>query len=272
MLGFINKIICWNNKETAKHNKMSDIFVSDEEFEREDSDCEVHTFSFISDEEEEDPKEYRVLVLGEAGVGKTAFIRTLKERIAFEPKSFSKSNYVPTKTSCFEYIPETNTDMIVFDSAVEHAINKKYSKEVANFMIRPHLHKEEIFYLMEHRYMGQCNTLERRNVGRIKIVEMPSTTRNLNPNFERQFDKIVIMGDYHDITTLRSMKYWADLINAPKHKIIACVNKCDNPPISIPDDFQYRKERILRYFFENYNLEFMSVRTGANLEFIYKYL
>ena len=268
MLNFIHNYICGNNKEKV-HFKMSDEFVSDEE--EYQHDCEVNQFNFISDDEE-DPREYKVLVLGEAGVGKTTFIRALKEQIAFKSKTGLKSNYVPTKTQFLEYIPKTNTEFITFDSAVEHAINKKYNREVAHFMIRPHFHKDERFFLMEKVYMGQRNNLQKRNIGKIKIVEMPSTTRKFHPNFEFQFDKIVIIGDYHDITTLRSIKYWAELVNAPKSKIIACVNKCDISPISISDDFQPRKARILRHFFENFNLEFMSVKTGANLAFIYKYL
>jgi GTPase SAR1 family protein len=257
-------------------------------------------FDFISDDDE--PKEYKVLVLGESGVGKTSFINALhlfsfksptkcaemnetsaadcafeirncvKENIAIKKSSFSESVYFPTKTEFTEIIPETNTGLMIFDSVVEHTINKKYSKDVANFMMRPHFHKEEEFFLMEKKYMGQCNSLRKRDIGKIEITELPSTSRRFPPDFHHQFDKIIIMGDYHDITTLRSIQYWVELVKAPARKIIVCINKCDISPNDPSNDFQTRKAKILRHYFENYTLEFASVKTGANLMFLYKHL
>jgi GTPase SAR1 family protein len=257
-------------------------------------------FEFISDDDE--PKEYNVLVLGEAGVGKTAFINALhlfsfksptkwaemnetssadcafkmrngvKENTAIKKPSFSESVYIPTKREFTEIIPETDAGLIIFDSVAEHAINKKYNKEVANFMIRPHLDKESEFFLMEKKYMGQCNHLRKRDIGKIEITEMPPTIRRFPSDFHHQFDKIIIMGDYHDITTLRSIQLWAELVKAPARKIIVCVNKCDISPNDPANDLQSRKARILRHYFDNYNLEFASVKTGANLLFLYKYL
>lgn len=251
MLPFIHKYIC-SEPSKAIGTKM---------FEK---------FEFISDDDE--PKEYKVLVLGEAGVGKTAFINALKENIAIKKSSFSESVYIPTKTEFTEIIPETNTELIIFDSVVENSINKKYSKEVANFMIRPHFHKEEEFFLMEKKYMGQFNRLQKRNIGEIEITEMPSTNRSFPQQFHYQFDKIIIMGNYHDITTLRSIQFWAELVKTPASKLIVCVNKCDISPNDLENDFQSRKAKILRHFFDKCSLEFISVKTGANLMFLYKYL
>jgi len=255
MLRFISNYICSKNKDRPL--KIIDTNMTD-------------TFNFISDDDE--PKEYKVLVLGEAGVGKTTFIRALKENIAIQKTSFSESEYIPTKTEFTEYIPETSTSSMIFDSVVENTINKKYSKEVANFMIRAHLDKEEQFFLMEKKYMGQCNYLKKCNFGEIEIVEMPSTTRSFPLNFHYQFDKIIIMGNYHDITTLRSIQYWAELVKTPASKLIVCVNKCDVSPNDLVNDFQSRKAKVLRHFFDKCELEFISVKTGANLTFLYKHL
>jgi len=227
-------------------------------------------FEFVSDDDE--PNKYKVLVLGEKGVGKTTFIRALKENIAIKKTSFSESVYIPTNTEFNEFIPETNTGLMIFDSVVEHTINKKYSKEVANFIIRPHLDKEDEFFLIEKKYMVQYNHLQKRDIGEIEITEMPSMNRRFPPDFHHQFDKIIIMGDYHDITTLRSIQYWAELVKTPASKLIVCVNKCDISPRSFVNDFQLRKAQILRHFFDKCELEFISVKTGANLMFLYKYL
>ena len=251
MLPFIHKYIC------SEHSKSIDTKM----FER---------FDFVSDDDE--PKEYNVLVLGEAGVGKTAFINALKENIAIKKPSFSESVYIPTKREFTEIIPETDAGLIIFDSVVENAINKKYDKEIANFMIRSHFDKDSEFFLMEKKYMGKYNHLQKRDIGEIEITEIPSTTRRFPPDFHHQFDKIIIMGDYHDITTLRGIQYWAELVKTPASKLIVCVNKCDISPHSIVDDFQTRKAHILRHFFEKCALEFVSVKTGANLMFLYKYL
>ena len=248
MLPFIHKYICSERRDTTMFEK----------------------FNFISDDDE--PNEYKVLILGEAGVGKTAFINALKENVAIKKSSFSESVYIPTKREFTEIIPETDAGLMIFDSVAEHAINKKYSKEVANFMIRPHFHKEEEFFLTEKKYMGQCNNLRKRDIGKIEITEMPPTIRRFPADVHHQFDKIIIMGDYHDITTLRSIQYWSELVNAPARKIIVCVNKCDILPNDTENEFQSRKARILRHYFDNYSLEFVSVKTGANLLFLYKYL
>ena len=254
MLPFIHKFICSEHKDILKT-------IDTKMFEK---------FDFISDDEE--PKEYKVLVLGEAGVGKTAFINALKENIAIKKSSFSESVYIPTKREFTEIIPETDVGLMIFDSVVEHAINKKYDKEVANFMIRPHFHKEEEFFLMEKKCMGQYNHLRKSDIGKIEITEIPSTIRRLPPDFHHQFDKIIIMGDYHDITSLRSIQFWGELVKAPPRKVIVCVNKCDISPNDLVNDFQSRKAHILRHFFEKCALEFISVKTGANLLFLYKYL
>jgi GTPase SAR1 family protein len=231
-------------------------------------------FNFISDDDEDEDyqRQYKILVLGEAGVGKTSFIRALKEHIAFQRHSFLESEYHPTKSKFTEKIPETNTNSILCDSVLNHIENGRYNHEVARFIMKPHVYKEEEFFLIDRSDRIQTNIPASCNIGELEIVEMPSTTRSFPPNFEYQFDKIIIMCDYHDITTIRSIQYWVETIKTPASKLIVCVNMCDSPPISVANDFRSRKATILRHFFENCKLEFISVKTGANLAFLYKHL
>jgi GTPase SAR1 family protein len=229
-------------------------------------------FSFVSDDDDDYQHQYKILVLGEACVGKTKFIKALKEHIAFQTPSFSESEYIPTKYKFSEKIPETNTNSIICDSLMNYVENGMYNDEVARFIMKPHVYNNERFFLINKLDLFQTNILIDRNMGEIEIVEMPSTTRSVPPNFEYQFDKIIIMGDYHDITTLRSIQYWIELVKTQASKLIICINNCDKSPISFVDDLQSRKAKILRHFFENYKLEFISVKTGANLAFLYKHL
>lgn len=257
MLRFIKKYICCKSK---KHIEVIDSNMTE-------------LFHFISDDEDDDyQRQYKILVLGEAGVGKTTFIKALKKHIAFHTPSFSESEYNPTKYKFSEKIPETNTNSIICDSLMNYVENRMYSDEVAKFIMKPHLYNNERFFLISTSDILQTSIPINRNVGEIEIVEMSSTTRSFPPNFEYQFDKIIIMGDYHDITTLRSIQYWIELVKTQASKLIICINNCDKSPISFVDDLQSRKAKILKHFFENYKLEFISVKTGANLAFLYKHL
>ena len=221
-------------------------------------------------EEHESP--FKILILGEPGVGKTSFIRALKEHILYEPQTFTESHYIPTKTTFTEYIPETNTNKILSSTVLEDIQNKKYSDEIGKFITKPHLYKEDRFLLLNKNDIIYCNIPENQPVNEVIISEYPSISKDNLFGFASKFDNIIIMGDYSDITTLRSIRYWLELIDAPSYKIIICINKCDTVPMNYFEDFQVRKARILKYFADKYKLEFISVKTSANLTFLYKHL
>jgi hypothetical protein len=215
---------------------------------------------------------HNVLVLGEAGVGKTSFIRAVRECVEFRRHTFSDKVYNPTKGTFIQYIPEVNTSTIICQSVLENVNNNKFSKEVSNLIMNPHLLGDERFFLINKYDLTNSNIVKDRNIGEVSISEISANIKRFPPGFSEHFDKIIIMGDYPDITTLRSIHCWIENIKAPPNKIIVCVNKCDISPITIEDDLQSRKAKVLLHFFDNYKLEFISVKTCANLMFIYKYL
>lgn len=222
--------------------------------------------------ESKPPKQSKVLVLGSACVGKTSFIRALKEYIAGTPQTFSESEYIPTKNMFIDHIPKTNTSKLDSASVLHNCNNGKYCKEVAEFIINRHYYKNERFLLLDRNDMLYGNIPENEDVGEITICELSSKIRDFPPYFEMEFDKVIIMCDYHDIGSIRSVQYWAELIKAPTRKIIVCINMCDAPPISYANDFQERKAQVLRHYAEQCKLEFISVKTGANIGFLYKYI
>ncbi len=221
--------------------------------------------------ESEPPKKSNVLVLGSAGVGKTSFIRALKEYIADKPQTFSELDYTPTRSMFIEHIPATNTDKLDKSSVLNNCENGKYCKPIAKFIVDRHHHKEERFFLLERHDMLYGNIPEDKDVGEITMCELSPNCQDIPDGFHSEFDKIVIMCNYHDIGSIRSVQYWAELINAPTGKIIVCVNMCDAPPKNYDNDFQDRKAQLLRHYSEQCKLEFISVKTGANLGFLYKY-
>jgi GTPase SAR1 family protein len=274
-------------------------------------DCEEHSLLNTDDDETVDidytileeidhmdpnKQQYTVLVLGERGVGKTSFIRALKEYVStrstesshrhiqtqtrriqqfagqVQPRIFSELNYYPTENIFAEYIPKTYANSLYIESIFENIEKGRYSPEVSRFIMNPHFDKLDKYYLLEDFDMISSGLQIDREVGEIMITEFSSTTREFPSNFADHFDKIIIMGEYSDITTLRSIQYWVELIKAPKSKTIVCVNKCDVPPISIANDFQSRKAKILKHYSDQCELEFMSVKTGANIGFLYKYI
>jgi len=222
--------------------------------------------------ESEPPKKPNVLVLGSAGVGKTSFIRALKQYIAGEPQTFSESIYTPTKYMYTEQIPAVNTRELDKLSVLNNCENGKYCKPIAKFIVDRHYHKNEKFFLLTTDELLYGNIPENREVGEITICEFASQYKEFVPDFETLFEKIIIMCDYHDIGSIRSVQLWAELIKAPTSKIIVCVNMCDASPNADDNDFQKRKAQILKHYSEQCKLEFISVKTGANIGFLYKYL
>jgi len=222
--------------------------------------------------ESEPPKKSKVLVLGSACVGKTAFIRALKEYIAGQTQSLSETKYTPTKSIFIDHIPETNTSLLDNSSILNNCEKGKYDKHIAEFIIQRHNHKNDTFLLLDANDMLYGNIPEQKDVGEITICELSSTCGEIPAGFESEFDKVIIMCNYHDITTMRSVQNWAEKIKAPVRKIIVCINMCDVPPKNYEDDFRERKAQILRHYSEQCKLEFISVKTGANIGFLYKYI
>jgi len=218
-------------------------------------------------------RQYNVLVLGERGTGKTSFIHALKEYISNKPPTFSESYYSPTTCIVHDFIPETNANNISVDSIFTNTENGKYCEDVSNFIIYPHYNKMDKYYLLRDADIIRSNVQSDRIIGEIMVVEIPSVTKELPKGFVDCFDKIIIMGDYNDNNSLRSVRYWAEFIDAPRSKMIVCVNKCDVTPIDdLNGELRKRKAMILKYFADRCDLEFMSIKTGANVGFLYKYM
>lgn len=216
---------------------------------------------------------YKVLVLGESGVGKTAFIDALYAIASRTPRTYSESVYIPTRKLYTKYIPAIDSIMLDKKSIIDNIRAKQFDEVVANFMLRQHGNcAEDKFKLLQEQDSWHSNIPDGCHYREIMISELPAETRTLPERFIDEFDKVVIMTDYHDITSMRSAQYWAELIHSPKRKTIVCVNKCEVAPLSKANDFRDRKSVILRHFAEQCHLEFISVSTEANLTFLYKHL
>jgi len=241
-----------------------------------DMDMDIDIDSAILDEMNNlDPnilRQYTVLVLGERGVGKTSFIRALKEYITNQPQTFSESHYSPTKTTFTEYIPRTNTKSLNIESILANIEKGGFCREVSRFIMNPHFDGIRKYNLLDDMDIIQNSLHLDREVGEIMITEFSSTTKIFPHNFADCFDRIIIMGEYSDITTLRSIQYWVELVKAQRNKTIVCVNKCDLQPISIENDFHSRKAKALKHFSDQCALEFISVKNCANIGFLYKYI
>ena len=217
-------------------------------------------------------KPYKILVLGEAGTGKTTFIESLRCIASQTPRWFSISEYKRTKEEHTTFIPAINSNILEKKSTIDHVREHSFGEAVSNFILKRHRDGEERFKLLKECDSWNSNIPEASYFHQMLITELPSDARTVPHNFSHEFDKIVIMTDYHDITTMRSAQFWAELIKAQKSKTIVCVNKCEVDPMSSSNDFASRKAKILRHFSEQCNLEFMSVAANANLTFLYKYL
>jgi hypothetical protein len=217
-------------------------------------------------------KPYHVLVAGEAGVGKSAFIRALCEATSQQSSTFSESVYKITTTMETTRIPEINSAILERKSVIDNVKSRAYGEVISNFIMKQHGPEEDRFKLLKECESWYSNIPEASCFREIVLHELPHTTREVPPKFVDDFDKVVIVADYHDITTLRSAQCWAELIRPPKRKTIVCVNKCEVEPKSRAEDFRDRKAAILRHFSEQCSLEFISVATGANIPFLYKHL
>jgi signal recognition particle receptor subunit beta len=217
-------------------------------------------------------KPYKILVLGEAGTGKSTFIESLYCTVSKTPRWFSPMEYETTKVEQTTFIPAINTKILEKKSTIDHIRDHSFGEVVSNFILKQHRDGKEKFKLVKECDSWDSNIPEAAYFHEMIISEWPSYAKTFPPNFAQEFDKIIIMTDYHDITTMRSAQFWAELIRAPKSKTIVCVNKCELEPISSDNDFASRKARVLKHFSEQCRLEFISVASNANMTFLYKYL
>ena len=220
----------------------------------------------------------RVLVVGEPGVGKTAFIDALYSLVLNATSTFRDSDYdthevseFPSKTVYSKYIPiatgfELN-QMTMQDCIRAH----KFSELFIRFVTIGH-GRNKIMAIDETSRTLDLRIKKNRVFDEIVISEYPSDINSIPEDIAQHFDKVIIMTDYSDITSMRSAQCWASTIKPSKKNTIICVNKGDVQAMSLDDDFQVRKAEIMNHFSRQCAVEYISVKTGANIGFIYKYL
>lgn len=218
------------------------------------------------------PNAYKILVLGESGVGKTAFIEALSNCVQDKPQRPLSGIRKPTTELNIKYIPATSSDNLQRTTMEDDVRSNRFSKSFANFALNQHGRYKIDSVLPE--YVFNSRIASNREFKEIIISEMPIKREDSIEHLAEKFDKIIIMGDYTDITSLRSMQYWATKIKAPKKKTIICVNKCDVDEEGDyeKEDFQLRKAKVMCHFLYQCGVEYISVNTLANIGFIYKYL
>ena len=255
----------------------------------------------------------RVLVVGEPGVGKTAFIDALYSLVlnatstyqeyqgfteSISPKGDGRSqpeiyqatrrrvsdrdshendydthevSEFPSKTVYSKYIPIATgfelKQMTMQDCIRAH----KFSELFIRFVTVGH-GRNKIMAIDETSRTLDLRIKKNRLFDEIVISEYPSDINSIPEDIAQHFDKVIIMMDYSDITSMRSAQCWASTIKPSKKNTIICVNKCDVQAMSLDDDFQVRKAEIMNHFSRQCAVEYISVKTGANIGFIYKYL
>jgi len=88
-------------------------------------------FDFISDDDE--PKEYKVLVLGESGVGKTSFINALHLFSFKSPTKCAEMNETSAADCAFEM-------RNVVKSIISYVLKQRDNLPPAKYRIAPYLH------------------------------------------------------------------------------------------------------------------------------------
>lgn len=222
---------------------------------------------------------YRILVLGERGVGKTAFIDALYDCVCpnpFVPSPPPPPNlqppYRPTTSVYTKYIPSTTSADLPRTTMEEDVRANRVSKSFIYFALNQH-GKQQIETVIADVVFNGC-IQPNRVFSEILISEMPANREESIEHLAREFDKIIIMGDYSDINSMRCLQFWSEKIKASRRKIIICVNKCDlgSDTNYTKIDYHLRKAQIIDHFLHQCAVEYISVKTLANIGFIYKHI
>ena len=207
----------------------------------------------------------QILLFGENGVGKTNWMDALANDIDKEyPYMFNESVHRFTVEPESILIPATDSCVFNQFTLVESIYYRKLSDSCSEF-IMTHGYKfipESSKDLIE---LGQC-------FPDVIINEIPKNDL-VSDEIVEDSDLCIIMADYSEISTIRSVRYWIDKYNLPPSKTVICVNKCDVQIDSYPEDFRKRKCKYLQYYASlQYPIEMTSVKTRQNLHFLYKYI
>jgi GTPase SAR1 family protein len=218
-----------------------------------------------------------ILVLGERNVGKTSYIRKMTRD--------SPNNKI-------DEIMSNELDQIGIQRAIHESI---LSNDVINFMVyygnKVFLNSDSIhipnnmllpainFEDTENGFVDLFDNMEPTlNANTLDTKPLDANTLDANTLDEKstnkkdlsKYTKIILMCDFTDITTMRSMLCYISKYDLTNKNTIICVNKCDYD--TTYDDIQLNRiYRVLKDF-NVYPVEFISTNTGFNLEFIYKYI
>jgi len=211
---------------------------------------------------------FRVLVVGERGVGKTRWIHSFRQSLGLGVGVDGAKNI---------YIPYPDPDKLHETSMLEDL--KTLSKTCKYFILNPDMRKKTVSC---HPNLLHNSIDKSQKYGDIILCEYPSkqilfpiedkALRKETLAWRKQFNCVVIMAEYSDITTLRSIHHWCLVCGFSPKKTIVCVNKCDIEPACLKNDFQSRKARIMNHFVSQCPVEYISAKTGTNVQFLYKYM
>jgi len=213
----------------------------------------------------------RILLVGERGVGKTAFMKALQSIARVETNTtFNENEYFPTRCVTDETIVSTTGFELKQRSMIDYIRKYEYSESFVSFALKPH--GKDRLMVIETDKLSENRVKKNRVFDEMLISEYPPGARELTDDLAKQFDKIIIMADYTDICSMRSVQHWAMVLRAPANKTIVCVNKCDVEAASSLEDFGSRKAYVMDHYSSQCPVEYISVKTGANVGFLYKYL
>lgn len=226
-----------------------------------------------SDDDSSYPNAYRILVLGEPGVGKTSFIDALHELVTKTPYPPNLTKpYVPTEKTYSKCIPATTSEELPITTMEDDIRANRFSKSFNYFALNPHGRFKLDAVIPHNLFNSKIGA--NRHFMEILISEIPVNREESINHLLFEFDKIIIMAEYCDITTIRSLQYWVSKIRAPASRIIMCINKCDDGTQDDyqKEDFHLRKAKVIDHFLYQCPVEYISVKNRANIGFIYKYI